>query len=55
MKATIPITKEVEIKILRVKAGVRYWEDASINGNEDTEGKMGAGLFWSTRKRLGET
>lgn len=38
MKATIKIEKEVEIKTLHVHAGVRYWEDATVNGIEDTEG-----------------
>jgi hypothetical protein len=38
MKATIKVEKEVEIKTLHVHAGVRYWEDATVNGIEDTEG-----------------
>ena len=25
---------------LRVSAGVRYWEDASVNGVEDTDGTL---------------
>lgn len=37
MKTTIKVEKEVDIKTLRVAAGVRYWEDAKINGVEDTE------------------
>lgn len=40
MKATITIKKEVEVKTLSVKAKVRYWEDASINGMEDTDGTL---------------
>ena len=27
-------------KFIEVEAGVRYWEDASINGVEDTDGKV---------------
>lgn len=27
-------------KFIEVEAGVRYWEDASINGAEDTDGKV---------------
>lgn len=27
-------------KYIEVEAGVRYWEDASVNGAEDTEGKI---------------
>ena len=40
MKATIKIEKEVELKTLVVKAGVRYYEDATVNGVEDTEGDL---------------
>ncbi len=29
-----------ELKTLIVKAGVRYWEDARVNGQEDTEGTL---------------
>lgn len=29
--------KKVEVKTLVVEAGVRYWEDADVNGEEDTE------------------
>lgn len=29
--------KEVEIKTLQVLAGVRYWVDSQINGEDDTE------------------
>ncbi len=28
----------MEAKTLHVKAGVRYWEDATVNGTEDTDG-----------------
>jgi len=37
MKVKIKVEKEVEIKTLVVKAKVRYWEDANVNGLEDTE------------------
>lgn len=40
MKATIKVEKEVEIKTLQVKAGARYWEDATVNGVEDEEGTL---------------
>lgn len=40
MKATIKIKKEIEIKTLSVKAGVRYWEDATVNGIEDSNGTI---------------
>lgn len=40
MKAKVKIEKEVELKTLVVKAGVRYYEDATVNGVEDTEGDL---------------
>ena len=40
MKANIKIEKEVDIKILSVEAGVRYWEDATVNGEEDVKGDL---------------
>lgn len=33
----IKITKDVEVKTLQVKAGVRYWEDSKVNGTFDSE------------------
>lgn len=40
MKITLKIEKEYNVKYLRVKAGARYWEDATVNGIEDTEGTL---------------
>src|SRR5690606_13433944 len=40
MKATIKISKEVELKIIEVKAGVWYWDGASVNDVEDTDGDL---------------
>jgi hypothetical protein len=37
MKTTVKIEKEVELKTLIVHASVRYWEDATVNGTEDTQ------------------
>ena len=37
MKVKIKVEKEVDLKLLIVKAGVRYWEDSEINGENDTE------------------
>jgi hypothetical protein len=28
------------MKYLKVEAGVRYWEDATVNGQEDTNGEL---------------
>lgn len=40
MKATIMVEKEIEVKTLHVSAGVRYWEDATVNGVEDEDGSL---------------
>lgn len=40
MKAYCKIEKEVEINALLVEAGVRYWEDAFINGISDEKGDL---------------
>lgn len=37
MKVKLKVEKEVEAKFLKVYAGVRYWDDAEINGETDTE------------------
>lgn len=40
MKTKIKVSKEVEIKTLLVNAGVRYWEDAVVDGADDERGKI---------------
>jgi len=40
MKITLKVKKEYDIKYLSVEAGVRYWEDATVNGIEDTDGSL---------------
>jgi hypothetical protein len=40
MKMKIKVTKDVEVKTLHVEAGVRYWEDATVNGVEDGAGDL---------------
>lgn len=40
MKATIKVKEEVNFTHLKVKCGARYWEDATVNGIEDTEGDL---------------
>ncbi len=41
MKVKIkPKKVEIEIKFLSVIAGVRYWEDATVNGVEDETGEL---------------
>lgn len=40
MKAKIKVEKEVNFTHLKVKCGARYWEDATVNGIEDTEGEL---------------
>lgn len=31
---------EVDLKTLHIRAGVRYWEDATVNGIEDADGNL---------------
>ena len=40
MKVKIKVEKEVEISYCQVKAEVRYWEDATIDGVEDVNGHL---------------
>lgn len=40
MKITVKVEKEVDIKTLHVSAGVRYWEDTTVNGEDDDEGNL---------------
>ncbi len=37
MKLETIITTEIEVSTLIVEAGVRYWEDAEVNGQPDNE------------------
>lgn len=40
--ATLTVTQKVEkdVRYLKVEAGVRYWEDATVNGVEDEDGTL---------------
>ena len=40
MKIKIKIEKEVEVKYCQVKAGVRYWDDATVDGADDVDGDL---------------
>lgn len=40
MKIKAQVTKKFEVVAIRVHAEVRYWEDATVNGVEDTEGTL---------------
>ncbi len=40
MEVEMNLKTKVDIKTLHVKAGARYWEDATVNGVEDTEGDL---------------
>lgn len=40
MKIEIKVPKIVEVTHLKVKCGARYWEDATVNGIEDTNGDL---------------
>ena len=40
MKIELTVKKEFEVKTLLIDAGVRYWEDASVNGVDDENGNL---------------
>ena len=40
MKITIKQEKEVDVRFLKAECGVRYWEDATVNGVEDEKGEL---------------
>lgn len=40
MKKTIKVEKEVDLKTLHIEAGVRYWENTTVDGVEDTKGDL---------------
>jgi len=40
MKTTIKVEQVVEITTIEVRAGVRYWEDATVNGEDDINGTL---------------
>jgi len=42
MTFTIELTQVVskKVKYLQAECGVRYWEDAEVNGTEDTDGEL---------------
>lgn len=40
MKITLTVKQEFEVTFLKVRAGVRYWDDGEVNGVEDTDGNL---------------
>ena len=40
MKVTLLVKQEIDLKTLHVRAHVRYWEDAVVDGEEDTTGDL---------------
>jgi len=40
MKVKIKKEVEVEVKSIHIRAGVRYWEDATVDGVEDENGDL---------------
>jgi hypothetical protein len=52
MQITIKEEKTLNVSFLQVSAGVRYWEDATVNGKEDTDGDLipcRNGDYWEPR------
>lgn len=37
MKAKIKVTKEVDVRFIKLDVGVGYWEDAEVNGERDVD------------------
>lgn len=49
MQVNAPTTHSVNLKAISVKAGVRYWEDAEVNGHADLDGSripLRVGAYW---------
>ena len=40
MKIILKIEKEFDVKYLKAKVGVRYWEDSRVDGVEDEDGDL---------------
>ena len=40
MKIELTVKKEFEVKTLLIDAGVRYWEDSTVNGVDDENGDL---------------
>lgn len=40
MKIDLLERREIDVSYLKADCGVRYWEDAEVNGVEDTEGDL---------------
>lgn len=40
MKIEVNKKKAVEVRYLQAECGVRYWEDAEVNGDEDSDGVL---------------
>ena len=40
MEIELTVKKIFEVKTLLIDAGVRYWEDATVNGVEDEDGEL---------------
>lgn len=40
MEVTVIEEKQVPVTFLRAQCGVRYWEDGTVNGEEDADGTL---------------
>lgn len=52
MNVTIMVPQDVDVKILRVDAGVRYWEDGLVDGLTDDENLPSIPFSQSGRWRI---
>lgn len=40
MKITVKVSKDVPVRYLQAECGVRYWEDATVDGVSDEDGTL---------------
>lgn len=48
MKIKLKVEKKFDVKYLKAQVGARYWEDSTLNGEEDEDGNMPCreGDYW---------
>lgn len=52
MQITVKKEETINVAFLQVSAGVRYWEDATVNGTKDTDGDLipfRVGEYWKPK------
>lgn len=57
METSIEKSEKIDVEFIEVSAGVRYWDDATVNGVEDTKGDLipcREGNLWKPVIRLSD-